>query len=130
MGAPQAAIPLVHRAMRLDPGSSYLTQLVLGRAHFYLDQPDQALVSLREAVARNPAYLESHLYLAAVALRAGDRDLAEWEALEILNLSPGFSPTAWLATYPMTDRAQVDHLHGALTELGLSTGDATSPIGH
>jgi tetratricopeptide (TPR) repeat protein len=119
LGDPQEAVPLLQRAIRLDPGTGYLPHLVLGRAYFQLDAHAEAIASLREAVTRNPSYLESHVYLAAAAVRAGERDLAEWEVLEIRTLDPDFAPAAWLATNPVSDAGQAEDLLGALAEAGL-----------
>jgi TolB-like protein/Tfp pilus assembly protein PilF len=119
-GAPEEAIPLLHRAMRLNPSSGYLYSLVLGRAYFFLGHTERAIANLREAIARNPTALQPHLFMAAAAIQAGEVDIAEWESMEILNLSPGFSLEAWLETYPMTDPHQREMLASSLAQIGLT----------
>ena len=69
IGQPAASVPLLRRAMRLNPGAGYLYFLLLGRAYFFLDDSEQALINLREAIARNPTSLEAHIYQAAALLR-------------------------------------------------------------
>ena len=118
VGAPEEAVALLRHAMRLNPTSGYLYFLVLGRAYFFLGDTDRALTNLSEAIARNPTALQPHIYMAAAAHRAGDREAAEWEVLEILSLSPDFSVDAWLGTYPMTDAAQKAILSASLVGLG------------
>ncbi|HTO48386.1 MAG TPA: hypothetical protein VML91_12175, partial [Burkholderiales bacterium] len=73
----------------------------------------------REAAARNPADVETHVYLAAALLAAGDRSAAEWEAVEIRSLDPAFSTRRWLQTYPMRSPQYRERLAGVLAQLGL-----------
>src|SRR5205814_4162518 len=65
-GQPAATIPLMRTAMRLNPRSGYLYFLVLGRAYFFLGDHEQARINLEEALKRNPEYLETHVYMAAL----------------------------------------------------------------
>ena len=84
-----------------------------------MHDPEQPLINLREAVARNPTSLEAHIYRAAALSLSGDTDGAEWEAEEIRTIAPDFSTRAWLATYPMTDARQQEQLAYALEAFGL-----------
>jgi len=119
IGRPQETIPLLRRAMRLNPGAGYLYFMLLGRAYFFLGDQVQALINLREAIARNPEVLEARVYLAAALQRAGEHDEAAWQAEEIRMIRPGFGTADWLRTYPLTDDGQRQALVDALTPLGL-----------
>lgn len=118
-GAPGETVPLLRKAMRLRPDGGYLYFLLLGRAYYFLDDCDQALINLREAAARNPANLETHLYLATCMVRTGDRDGAEWEALEIQGIDPEFTIAGYFETYPMTARNQLGSLSADLESVGI-----------
>jgi DNA-binding winged helix-turn-helix (wHTH) protein/TolB-like protein/cytochrome c-type biogenesis protein CcmH/NrfG len=118
-GQPAASIPLMRTAMRLNPTSGYLYFLVLGRAYFFLGNLEQARINLEEASKRNPEYLETHIYLAAVEVAGGDTPSAGWEADQIRFLEPAFSARHWLDNYPMTDNGQKTKLLRALDPLGL-----------
>jgi DNA-binding winged helix-turn-helix (wHTH) protein/TolB-like protein/Flp pilus assembly protein TadD len=118
-GQPRSAIPLMRAAMRLNPTSGYLYFLVLGRAYFFVGDLEQARINLDEALKRNPEYLETHLYAAALRILAGDRPAATWEADQIRALEPSFSARRWLDNYPMTDNAQKTKLLQALEPLNL-----------
>jgi DNA-binding winged helix-turn-helix (wHTH) protein/TolB-like protein/Flp pilus assembly protein TadD len=118
LGRPKESVPLLRTAMRLHPEANHMYFTVLGRAYFFLGDAEQARVNLREAIARNPANLEAHVYLAATLSRAADPDAA-WEAEEIRSLQPGFKIGSWLDTYPMTDAGQKAQLVAALGALGL-----------
>ena len=118
-GQPAESIPLMRTAMRLNPTSGYLYFLVLGRAYFFLGNLEQARLNLEEASKRNPEYLETHVYLAALEVASGNTPSAGWEADQIRALEPAFSAKRWLDNYPMTDNSQKTKLLQALDPLGL-----------
>lgn len=118
-GQPAESLPLLRTAQRLNPDAGSLYFLLLGRAYFFLGDPEQARVNLEQALARNADNVEARVYLAAVLSRLGDRIGAAWQADEIRVVEPGFSANRWLATYPMTDTRQKERLAQALSQLGL-----------
>jgi len=118
VGRPADSVPLLRTAMRLEPQAGHLYFLNLGRAYVFLGDLEQARVNLEHALSRNPVNLETHVYMAALHVTAGDKAAAAWEAEEIRALQPGFSSRGWLETYPMTDAAQKAKLVKALRELG------------
>jgi len=119
LGRSEETPGLLRTAIRLNPDAGYLYFLLLGRAYFYLQDWEQALINLNEALVRNSASLEAHVYLAAVMEMAGDHEGAVWEAEEIRSLRGDFDLQAWLGTYPMTDQEQTDQLLTALAPLDL-----------
>lgn len=119
IGKPAESVPLLRTAIRLHPEAGHLYFMLLGRAYLFLDDPEQAAINLREAVERNPANLETHVYLAATSIVAGDRETAGWEREEIRSLQPDFSTSKWLRNYPMVDASQKRRLTALLGELGL-----------
>jgi DNA-binding winged helix-turn-helix (wHTH) protein/TolB-like protein/Flp pilus assembly protein TadD len=118
VGQPAKSIPLVRRAMRLNPDGGYLYFLVLGRAYLFEGDNEQALINLHEAAARNPANLETRIFIAATHEAAGNRLAANWEAEEIRSLEPDFALQSWLDTYPLTS----PRLRARLGELLASAG--------
>ena len=119
VGQPDETLPLLREAMRLRPDAGYLYYLLLGRAYYFLDNCNQGLINLREAANRNPANLETHIYLAACMIRQGDIEGAEWEALEILGIDPGFTVSTFFDSYPMTARKQIAALANDLKSAGV-----------
>jgi len=109
-GQPEASVPLLREAMRLNPQGGYLYYLLLGRAYYFIEDCEQANINLREATARNPTNVETHLYIAACMAEVGDLDDARWEVEEVLNMVPSFSVDAFFASYPMTDPQQIETL--------------------
>jgi DNA-binding winged helix-turn-helix (wHTH) protein/TolB-like protein len=118
IGQPARTLPLLRNAMRLDPVGGYLYYLVLGRAYFFQDDLEQALINLREAVSRNPADVESRLYLAATLARTGDVGAARWEVEEARSLQRDLSLPRWLEGYPLASDALRDKLRRGLVEAG------------
>jgi DNA-binding winged helix-turn-helix (wHTH) protein/TolB-like protein/Tfp pilus assembly protein PilF len=119
IGQPAKAIPLVRTAIQLNPEAGYLYFLILGRAYLFVGDTEQALINLREALSRNAAYLEIHIYLAATLALIGDKEAAKWEVEEIRVLEPNFSIGKWLQNYPMTNDGQKRRLTSLLADAGL-----------
>jgi tetratricopeptide (TPR) repeat protein len=105
--------------MRLAPESGYLYLMLLGRAYYFLGDFEQARISLQSALARNPEFIDAHVYLAAAHAASGDLAAAAWEAEEIRALQPAFSTRGWLATNPTANAALREKLVASLAELGL-----------
>jgi tetratricopeptide (TPR) repeat protein len=119
IGEPRRTIPLLRMAMRLNPDSGYLYFLILGRAYFFENDFEQALINLREATDRNPADLETRVYYAGALAAAGHLDDARWVTEEIRALDSGFATSKWLETYPMTSSGQKERLVELLEKAGL-----------
>jgi DNA-binding winged helix-turn-helix (wHTH) protein/TolB-like protein/Flp pilus assembly protein TadD len=119
VGEPERSIPLLRTALRLNPDGSYLYYLLLGRAYLFQNDVQQALINLREAVARNPDDVEARVFLTAALVARDERAAAEWEADQILVRHEGFSLRAWLRTYPMTSSRQQERLAQLVARVGL-----------
>ena len=100
-GEPAKSIAPLRTALRFKPDGGYLVYLLLGRAYFFQGDLEQALVNLREAVARNPSDVEVRLYLAASLQASGQSAAAAWELEEVRMLDRNFSLDAWLENYPL-----------------------------
>ena len=119
IGEPAKSIPLLRTAMRLNPNGGYLYFLLLGRAYLFENDIEQALINLRAALMRNPADVETRVYIAAAMVAAGDLLAAKWEAAEIRSLEPGFSMRNWLETYPMTSARQREQMLALVAKVEL-----------
>ena len=107
------------RRCGLNPDGGSLYFLILGRAYLFENDIEQALINLREALARNPDDLETRIYLAAALVAAGNLSAAEWEADEIRSHQAGFSTRSWLETYPLTSQRHKERLLQLLAKVGL-----------
>ncbi|WP_083218608.1 transcriptional regulator [Candidatus Thiodiazotropha endoloripes] len=114
LGRPELSIDQLRTALRLNQNAGYLYYLLLGRAYYFMGRYEQALINLRESLARNPTNLETHIYLLATAFAQQDTDTVDWEIEEIRMIEPGFKVNTWLETYPMTDERQRKELEDIL----------------
>lgn len=119
LGQPAKSIPLLRAALRLNPDGGHLYYLLIGRAHLFENDVEQALFNLRQAHARNPDNLECRLFLIAALMARGEGGEGEWEAEQIRTLEPGFSALAWLETYPLTSASHQKKLLALLAKAGL-----------
>lgn len=93
LGDPQAAIPWIERAMRLDPFSAHRYYLDMVRALFMSERPTEAITVL-EGTTR--AHWEHYLWLAACHAAANEQSAAEQAAREALALRPKLSITTYI----------------------------------
>jgi DNA-binding winged helix-turn-helix (wHTH) protein/TolB-like protein/Tfp pilus assembly protein PilF len=114
LGEPEKSITAVRTALRFKPDGGYLVYLVLGRAYYFMDDREQALINLREAVMRNPSDIEVRLYLAAT-LAESDPVAASWEMEEVRMVDPAFDLEGWLASYPLASERHREKLRRAVT---------------
>jgi tetratricopeptide (TPR) repeat protein len=90
LGQPEAAIPHIEKAIRLNPrdrnvGTFYFG---LGQCHLLLGHVDEAIYFLRKARAANPRLSFWHLWLAGALGLRGDLDEAEAALAEAIKLKP------------------------------------------
>ncbi len=80
-------IALIQTALRQDPGN--LTCLLAqGWMHIYFDEPELAVLSCREAVARNPNWAQAHQELGFFLSLARHHE----ECLELIEIADRLSP--------------------------------------
>jgi tetratricopeptide (TPR) repeat protein len=121
LGQPEAAIPQIDKAIRLNPHDPNMTALysALGMSHLFLGHVDQAIDLLRRACAANPRLYYPHLYLAGALGFRGDLDEARTELAEAIKIKPEINSLArWRALVPSITNPQ----HWALLEKTFNLG--------
>jgi adenylate cyclase len=121
LGQPEAAIPQVEKAIRLNPREPGMAGFywTLGACHLFLGRVDQAIHLLRKSRAANPRRYFVHLYLAGALGFKGDLDEARAALAEAIKLEPKVNSLArWRAYSPWTTNPQ----HWALREKTLNIG--------
>jgi tetratricopeptide (TPR) repeat protein len=94
LGDPEAALPWIERAMRLDPFSAHRYYLDMVRALFMAKRPGEAIVVL-ERTART--HWQHYLWLAAChSADGGDKAAAQQAAQQALALRPHLSIAAYI----------------------------------
>jgi adenylate cyclase len=103
LGQPEAAIPLVEKAIRLNPHDPNIANSynALGLCHFLVGHVDQAIDLLRKAQAANPRLYYVQLRLAAALGLKGHLDEARAVLAEAIKLNPEVNSLArWRACRP------------------------------
>jgi adenylate cyclase len=77
--------------MRLSPRHGFAYVWVLSNVYFVMGRYDDAIVTLKEVVQRNPASSPGRLLLIAIYGLLDRIDDAQWEVDEILAEHPDFS---------------------------------------
>ena len=118
-GYPEKALPLDRKAMRLNPASSFLYFVHLGRSYYFQKHYSEALEAFQSADERNHVYVTNHLWLAATYAQLGLMEDASWEVDQILTLEPDFSLSHWLDTRPIKKTEHRQHLLAGLHKAGI-----------
>lgn len=118
-GYPEKALPLDRKAMRLNPTSSFLYLVHLGRSYYFQEQYAKAIEAFQSANERNANYVTNHLWMAATYAQLDRPEDAAWEVDQILTLEPDFSLSHWMDTRPLKKKEHRDHLLEGLYKAGI-----------
>jgi adenylate cyclase len=90
LGQPEAAIPYIEKAMRLNPSYPNIARYYwgLGACQLLLGHVDEAIELLRKARAANPRLYFIHLWLAGALGLRGDLDEARTALAEVVRIKP------------------------------------------
>lgn len=118
-GRTDEALPAMEKAMRLNPRptASYLE--VLGEIRFVQHRYADA-ASVFEAVLNiNPNYMRARMWMVTALAQAGATDRAEWEAIELMVLSPEFTLKRLEFAFPFKDPRVLDSLLDGMKKAGV-----------
>jgi TolB-like protein/Tfp pilus assembly protein PilF len=118
-GRPGEGLPLIEKAMRLDPHYPFMYVFWLGHAFHSLQRYDEAVAAYQRTISRNPDFLYARLWLAAAYARLGRMEEAKAEAAEALRLSPDLSCLRLMQRLPLKDAATLARLVDAMSKAGL-----------
>jgi adenylate cyclase len=91
IGKPEEAIPLLQKALRLNPFPPVQFLNVLSTAYRVAGQYEKAIETSKKAVQREPNSQLAYLYLTAACALAGRKEDARAAAAEVLRINPKFS---------------------------------------
>ena len=113
------AIPVLEKAIRLNPITpiNYLNNLAF--AYAASGQYEKAVSLWNKAIERNPDYLFAYMGLTAVYQFLGDESKARGAAAEVLRIKPNFSVKRVEKSSPTKDPEQKKRWMDALRKSGL-----------
>jgi adenylate cyclase len=88
---PRDALPLIQKAIRLNPNSDAFTFIFLGHAFRNTGQFEEAVSAYKTALQRAPDHIIPHIALATVYSLMDREEEARAEAQEVLRINPKFS---------------------------------------
>jgi TolB-like protein/class 3 adenylate cyclase/tetratricopeptide (TPR) repeat protein len=121
LGHPEAGIPDIEQAIRLDPQDPNMSTLywALGTCHLLLGQVDEAIDFLGKARAANSRLWFPHLYVAGAFGLRGDVEPARAALAESITLKPEINSVARMRVY---NAWITNSEHWALQEKTLNVG--------
>jgi TolB-like protein/Tfp pilus assembly protein PilF len=122
LGRPEAAIPQLEKAMRLNPRDPNVAQYYwgLGACHLLLSRVEEAIDLLRKACAANPWHHYPPLHLAAALGLKGNLDEARSALAKSIKLQPGINSLArWRESRPYFNNPQYQVLLDRTFSVGL-----------
>ena len=90
-GAHEKALPILERAVRLNPVTpvNYLNHLA--RQYFFLHQYKKAIALWEKTLRENPDYYYAHVSLAAAYQLIGEKEKARESLAELIRIKPNFT---------------------------------------
>jgi adenylate cyclase len=118
-GRPEDAVPLLQKAIRLNPFAPAAFFHALSTAYRMVGRFDEALEQAKKAVEREPKNQLTYLSVASACILAGREAEAGAAATEVLKINPKFSLERYAKNLPYSDRSFADRTIDALRKAGL-----------
>jgi adenylate cyclase len=118
-GQPQAGIPDIERAMRLDPAFSQQYLHFLGLAHLLMGNNETAATMFKERILLAAQTDVSRSALASALGHLGEFDEARRVWAELKKINPKYSFAEHMGRLPFKNQADVDRIREGLTKAGL-----------
>jgi adenylate cyclase len=118
-GEPAKAIPLIERAMRLDPVFQQQAMHFLGTAHFVAGDYATAAALFKDRIAVNPTTDLSRAFLASALGHLGKSEEAREVWRELKEINPRYSHAEHIGRLPFRDPADAEKFTVGLRRAGL-----------
>jgi adenylate cyclase len=118
-GRPEEAIPVLQKAIRLNPLGETGNFLNLGHAYRVMGRLEEAVTEYKKSLQRSPDNIFAHLGLTATYSMMGREEEARTEAAEVLRLNPKFSVDSYAKRLTFKDQSVTDDFIDALRKAGL-----------
>ena len=120
VGRPEEAIPLIERAMRLDPATNLQFLHFLGMANLLAGKYETAAAALRERIRLVPNTDFSRSLLASALGHLGQTDEARRVWQELKQINPKYSSEEHLGRLPFKNETDAERIAEGLKKAGLS----------
>ena len=118
-GRPEEAIPVLQKAIRLNPLGEAGSFLNLGHAYRAMGRFEEAVSAYKKSLQRSPDNFFAHLGLVATYSMMGREQEARAEATEVLRINPKFSVDSYAKRMILKDQSIIDDFINALRKAGL-----------
>jgi len=118
-GKSEEAIPVIKKAIRVNPFAPGMYFFNLGLSYLNLGQYEEAVKACKEAAAREPNNLFAQLSLTAAYVLSGRKEAARRTAAEVLRIDPAFSIEGYSKTLKYKRQADKEHIINSLQGAGL-----------
>jgi adenylate cyclase len=119
-GENQAAIPIISKAIELNPTCPFYYFLYRGMALLLTRRYEEALVDIERSVSRNPDALPAHLYHASCLGHLSRHNAAGAALADVLRLNPKANAEFVRRHWTYKNAADADHLIDGLRIAGLA----------
>ena len=109
-GQPQMTLRYVAEAMRLNPHYPSQYPAVMGYAHYFLGNWEEAEKYLKQAVEMNPGRMPPNIYLIANQSARGNLDDATWNMENLRFLDQSFDIDTWAKRQPFASQALLNRV--------------------
>ncbi|MDH3230588.1 MAG: tetratricopeptide repeat protein, partial [Alphaproteobacteria bacterium] len=118
-GRADEAIPMLKKAMRLDPTYQPWYLLALGDAYNALGRYEEAAEAHKQFLDRRPENIDGHASLIVSYMWLGREDEAQSYVSEVLRIDPKFSLESFRKRLKYKDQAYLERFLDALRRAGL-----------
>ena len=118
-GRSEEAIPVLQKAIRLNPLGETGYFLHLGHAYRVTGRFEEAVSAYKKSLQRSPDSFFAHASLTATYSMMGREQEARAEAAEVLRLNPKFSLDSYAKRLTFKDQSVIDNFINALRKAGL-----------
>ncbi len=118
-GRSKEAIPVIQKALRLEPFAPDIYQQNLALAYFQTGNCREAVATCDKGLKRQPDNLSSRAIMAAVYGGCGKEKEARKEAAEVLRINPKFTVESYTKILPYKDPSDRERTVQGLRKAGL-----------
>jgi adenylate cyclase len=118
-GRPEEAIPILQKAIRLNPLGGSILYREFGTTLQMTGRFEEAVSAYKKAIQLSPNDIQAHLFLAVAYSMMGRGKEARAEAGEVLRLNPKFSVASWEKRARYRDPSEKAKVANAMREAGL-----------